>query len=296
MSFLLLRKIYYGILGLGFPIVYPLIYNNLGSSSKFGLEGNYILLSFDIDYKRDIDSIPALLKILHKLSIKASFAVIGMHVEKYPGVFEKILLEGHEILNHTYSHPNNDELSPNRKYKELPDREKEYEIGKCQNIINNTLGYYPKGFRLPHFGNVQTINFSWLFTVLNKLNFKYDTSVLFPNYKKAYKSFFEKSSIIELPVTTCPRHPFTALDTYHIYRSKRYIYKAFHGCVEWSSLLSKAKQVSDKNNLPLNVYVDPHDILQNKDNFFNAITILNSTGVKIATYSDYISSLEKIIR
>ena len=106
MSFLLLRKIYYAILGLCYPIAYPLIYNNFGSVPKFGLEGNYILLSFDIDYKKDMDSIPELLIILDKLSIKASFAVIGMHVEKYPEVFEKILLNGHEILNHTYSHRN----------------------------------------------------------------------------------------------------------------------------------------------------------------------------------------------
>lgn len=70
-------------------------------------------LSFDCDYTKDIMSLPALLDILSSYSFKASFACIGKFIEKYPKEHIRIITEGHEIINHTYAHPNNEELNPN---------------------------------------------------------------------------------------------------------------------------------------------------------------------------------------
>src|SRR6202012_5285379 len=48
-------------------------------------------------------------KIRHILKVRhvpATFFVIGSNMEAYPGLVQRILREGHEVGNHTYTHPN----------------------------------------------------------------------------------------------------------------------------------------------------------------------------------------------
>ncbi len=45
------------------------------------------------------------LDILKRRNIRATFFVVGEKVEEYPELLRRILEEGHEIGNHTYSHP-----------------------------------------------------------------------------------------------------------------------------------------------------------------------------------------------
>jgi peptidoglycan-N-acetylglucosamine deacetylase len=47
---------------------------------------------------------PDILAILKKHKIKATFFINGIDIEKYPIETRKIIAEGHEVGNHTYSH------------------------------------------------------------------------------------------------------------------------------------------------------------------------------------------------
>jgi len=47
---------------------------------------------------------PLILDILKEKGVKASFFVVGQSVEKYPDIARRIVAEGHDIGNHTYSH------------------------------------------------------------------------------------------------------------------------------------------------------------------------------------------------
>jgi peptidoglycan/xylan/chitin deacetylase (PgdA/CDA1 family) len=53
-----------------------------------------------------------LLDALKRLGMKATFAVTGENVEFNPGLARRIVAEGHELANHTYSLPNLKHLSP----------------------------------------------------------------------------------------------------------------------------------------------------------------------------------------
>lgn len=55
---------------------------------------------------------PLLLDALKKHGMKATFAVSGQNLESNPGLARRIVSEGHEIANHTYSLPNLKKLSP----------------------------------------------------------------------------------------------------------------------------------------------------------------------------------------
>lgn len=53
-----------------------------------------------------------LLDALKRLGMKATFAVTGENVEFNPGLARRIVAEGHELANHTYSLPNLKHVSP----------------------------------------------------------------------------------------------------------------------------------------------------------------------------------------
>lgn len=47
---------------------------------------------------------PAILDILNRYGVKATFFMVGTNAERYPDIVERIRKEGHMIGNHTYSH------------------------------------------------------------------------------------------------------------------------------------------------------------------------------------------------
>jgi peptidoglycan/xylan/chitin deacetylase (PgdA/CDA1 family) len=83
---------------------------------------------------------PKVLDILKKEGVKATFFLVGKHVEKYPVLAKRIVEEGHEIGNHTYSHR---DLVPATKRVVIN------EVKKAERVIENACGVRPLYFRPP---------------------------------------------------------------------------------------------------------------------------------------------------
>ena len=66
---------------------------------------------------------PKLLDILKARNIKCTFFVIGQQVKMYPNIIRRIIAEGHEIANHTWTHCSLTSVSDDRIRKELKDSE-----------------------------------------------------------------------------------------------------------------------------------------------------------------------------
>lgn len=100
--------------------------------------GNRVALTFDDgphpEYTVEI------LDILAEYGVKATFFVIGKNAETYPGIVERIIAEGHEVGNHTWSHS---------AVAELTDGELADEITRTENYLRNSFGYVPVLFRPP---------------------------------------------------------------------------------------------------------------------------------------------------
>ncbi|MBF0514982.1 MAG: glycosyltransferase, partial [Desulfovibrionaceae bacterium] len=77
--------------------------------TRFGAAPGKIALSFDDG--PDPRYTPAILDELKKAGARATFFVIGAQAEKYPELLRRIYAEGHDIGNHTYTHPNIAEIS-----------------------------------------------------------------------------------------------------------------------------------------------------------------------------------------
>lgn len=69
-------------------------------------------MSISFDAMWGVDHTDELLRILKENDVKTTFFLGGYWVEKYPEYVRKIAAAGHEIGNHTYSHPHLNNLSP----------------------------------------------------------------------------------------------------------------------------------------------------------------------------------------
>lgn len=119
-----LKKYLYGALTPLYPLINFLRYSRELNSSK---EINFFL-SFDCDYTKEIIHLSPLLSMLNKYKIQASFACVGYFIEKYPKEHKMIINDGHEILNHSFSHPSNQEINPDNNFEDLSSNEQEKEI------------------------------------------------------------------------------------------------------------------------------------------------------------------------
>jgi len=179
-------------------------------------EGIYIL-SFDCDYEKDIKELPKLLDVLKKFSIRASIACIGKWIERYPNIHRRMLDEGHEIVNHTYSHPNNDELNPFQKMKDLSYEEQKEEILKCHEVCMDLLRYEPVGFRTPHFG---TLHSEVIYTILQELGYCYSSSTA-AICVNGFGAPFMIKGIFEIPVGSSIDYPFVVFDSWNMLRGPK---------------------------------------------------------------------------
>lgn len=79
--------------------------------------------------------------LLSELEIKATFFVLGSNVKYYKNELRYIYEHGHEIGNHSYTHPN---------FKKISINEGLEEIEKTQNAIYEVIKHYPRIFRFPY--------------------------------------------------------------------------------------------------------------------------------------------------
>lgn len=111
--------------------------NNLITHVDTGQEK---LVALTFDDGPDPRFTPDVLDILAKKKVRATFFVIGESVKRFPGLVEQAVLEGHEIENHTYSHPELDQGEPISFYEEL---------NHCERVITQAAGRCPVYFRPP---------------------------------------------------------------------------------------------------------------------------------------------------
>ena len=73
------------------------------SYSAVHLQGPFVAMTFDDGPSEKLT--PELLDILAQHHIHATFFVIGQNVVEHPEILQRALREGHEIGNHSWSHP-----------------------------------------------------------------------------------------------------------------------------------------------------------------------------------------------
>lgn len=101
--------------------------------------GNRVALTYDDGPSPGVTE--KVLKELDKHKITATFFMIGSKVKAYPALAREVAAAGHELANHTYTHPFLSKLSSARV---------EEELTRCQEVIAETTGTTPVWFRPPY--------------------------------------------------------------------------------------------------------------------------------------------------
>ncbi len=276
-----------GIITFGFPKTFvKSIYNGNKGKNLWGDKKGCVTLSFDCDYPEDVIAIPDIVKLMDGYNFKATFAAVGHWIEKYPKEHEMVLEYGHELMNHTYSHPDNEILNPGRKFREISEDEKKEEIVRCHELCEKLLNYEPTGLRIPHFKNLFTDE---IYPLLKDVGYKYSSSTWLTNTTTRGLPFKAKDGIIEIPLSTCPKHPFTVFDTWHSLNAERLSHKLLHrGSASYLDLFKELIDMAKDTGSYINIYMDPLDIKKIPE-FKDMLDIMSDGELDVVTYEQYIN-------
>jgi cellulose synthase/poly-beta-1,6-N-acetylglucosamine synthase-like glycosyltransferase/peptidoglycan/xylan/chitin deacetylase (PgdA/CDA1 family)/spore germination protein YaaH len=115
--------------------VYPRTY----TIEQYGYNPKEVALSFDDG--PDPKWTPKILDILRNKGVKGTFFSIGSVAAEYVGIMKREMREGHEIGNHTWTHPDISEIS---------NRQLDLEVKVTERLYASKLGIQPLYFRPPY--------------------------------------------------------------------------------------------------------------------------------------------------
>ena len=114
------------------------------------VDGPYIAMTFDDGPSATLT--PKLLDLLAAHHIKATFFVIGENVAEHPEIVARAAREGHEIANHSWSHPNLAKLS---------DEGVRRQLWRTDDAIKSATGMRPTLLR-PPYGSITEREKRWI--------------------------------------------------------------------------------------------------------------------------------------
>jgi cellulose synthase/poly-beta-1,6-N-acetylglucosamine synthase-like glycosyltransferase/peptidoglycan/xylan/chitin deacetylase (PgdA/CDA1 family) len=115
--------------------VYPRTY----VIEQYGYHPNQVALSFDDG--PDPKWTPKILDILRDKGVKGTFMLIGAEAQSNIGLMKRVVREGHEIGNHTWTHPDISEISS---------QQLDLELKLTERLFASKLGIQPLYFRPPY--------------------------------------------------------------------------------------------------------------------------------------------------
>src|SRR4051812_22943524 len=114
------------------------------------VDGPYIALTFDDGPNATLT--PKLLDLLAARHLKATFFVVGQNAADHPDILKRAVREGHEIGNHSWSHPNLGKMS---------DEAVRRELQKTDDAIAAAIGKRPALLR-PPYGSITARQKKWI--------------------------------------------------------------------------------------------------------------------------------------
>ena len=118
--------------------------------SSVHVDGPYIAMTFDDGPSAMLT--PKLLDLLAAHHIKATFFVIGENVAEHPEIVARAAREGHEIGNHSWSHPN---------FGKMSDESVRRQLWQTDDAIKNATGKRPTLMR-PPYGSITAREKHWI--------------------------------------------------------------------------------------------------------------------------------------
>lgn len=224
-----------------------------------------IMLSFDCDYDKDTSALYSLLPILKEYNAPSSFGCVGNIMQKDPGIYQQIVNDGHEIINHTDNHYDN--------FNELTDHAIFKEIFFAHTVIEEITGKAPIGFRSPHCIHNRFV-YPWLeyfgytyasnvFTSASMLDIPYHPAKLgLGDYSHCVSSSWDEDNypFTMIPMDTCPKCKGMGFSSYHYIRPGKGVHNEKKMLANWKLLLKRSE-----SKRTVCIYLDPMDLMRHID-------------------------------
>src|SRR6059036_2397274 len=114
------------------------------------VDGLYIAMTFDDGPSATLT--PKLLDLLATRHIKVTYFVLGENVAEHPEIVARAAREGHEIGNHSWSHPN---------FGKMSDDNVRSQLRRTDDAIRSAIGSRPTLLR-PPYGSITTREKRWI--------------------------------------------------------------------------------------------------------------------------------------
>ncbi|MEP7342822.1 MAG: glycosyltransferase [Acidobacteriota bacterium] len=127
----------------------------INSASYLSIPSSYVIrrtgyrpgaVALTFDDGPDEEWTPKILEILNREKVPAAFFIIGQNGQNNPQLVKRIVAEGHDLGNHSFTHPN---------MGEIPGRLTVLELNATQRLIESLTGRSTHLFRAPYFGDAE---------------------------------------------------------------------------------------------------------------------------------------------
>jgi cellulose synthase/poly-beta-1,6-N-acetylglucosamine synthase-like glycosyltransferase/peptidoglycan/xylan/chitin deacetylase (PgdA/CDA1 family)/spore germination protein YaaH len=128
------------------PVPYKMVTNETMSAyplpytiQQYGYQSRRVAITFDDG--PDSEWTPKILDVLKKYDVKATFFMIGEVAQDNVSLLRRVFNEGHEIGNHTFTHPDISDIS---------DEQVKLQINLTERLFASKIGVNPLYFRPPY--------------------------------------------------------------------------------------------------------------------------------------------------
>lgn len=111
-----------------------------GTKSVYGVKRDDNKIAFTMDCGSGSDNLPYILDVLDEYNLKITFFVTGQFAKNNPDLIREMASRGHEIGNHSWSHPS---------FYELTGEEMLSQLSRTSDLVEELTGQRPTLFRPP---------------------------------------------------------------------------------------------------------------------------------------------------
>lgn len=277
-------------------------------------DGRRLALTFDLDYQRDTDVLVDLIALVDAAGAKMSVCSIAALVERDPDPYQAAVASGHEIVNHSWTHPDNPVLDADREFWDLDADGIAEQISEANARFDEHLGLRTSGFRTPHFKDTARM----IPVLESDPDTHYISSVLAtstmtglpyvpaePHQAGRISHTVERETVagndpvVQLPLTACPEHRWSPFCSYHHLRAPSDHSKGagMHDAEtlerHWNDLLTR-----HRDDGYLSFYFDPHDIMRDDDTsttFARCLRATSEAGWEIVTLAEMADAWRPVV-
>ena len=259
--------------------------------------GPFCTLSFDCDFPRDVEVLPQVAALLERYGFAGSFACIGQWIRQFAEPHRRLVAAGHEVINHTDTHPNlyHPEYDYARapglsreRFNRISPQDRRNEIERCHETCAEVLDCAPSGFRAPHFG---ALHMDDVYPVLRELGYAFSSSVTAASAPGGGVPFRTGEGLWEFPVSPCPEHPFGVLDSWH---SLGKLGASHSRPGELAALFADLGETVERNGGYVNVYLDPRVSLESGE-LESMLQFLRGRSIPVLVYGDLAGRLDETV-